>query len=123
MDPADICLKGLRSYIRDKIEGLNFLSVAQVQVRDLIVENLMNKEKDSFKSCHSNVHLIDYDFDSSSDSDKEVYAAEFPLKKILILDYHISRLIKVGKKKLNILLMFLSVIVSLMNCLNHETLN
>jgi hypothetical protein len=123
MDPADICLKGLRSYIRDKLEGLNFLLVAQVQVRDLIVENLMNKEKYSFKSCRSNVHLIDYDSDSSSDSDKEVYATEFPLKKILILDYHISRLIKVGKKKLNILLMFLSVIVSLMNCLNHETLN
>jgi hypothetical protein len=37
----------------------------------------MNKEKDNFKSRRSNVHIIDYDSDSSNDSDKEVYAAEF----------------------------------------------
>jgi hypothetical protein len=73
----DICLKGLRSSIRDKIEGSNFLSVAQVQVKALVVENRMNKETDNFKSRRSNVHIIDYDSDSSNDSDKEVYAAEF----------------------------------------------
>jgi hypothetical protein len=75
MDLADICLKGLRSSVRDKIEGFDFLSVSQVQLSALVVENRMNKEK--FKSRHSNVHIIDYDFDSSNDSDKEVYAAEF----------------------------------------------
>jgi hypothetical protein len=42
-DLADIFLKGLRSSIRDKIEGTDFLSVAQVQVRALVVENQMNK--------------------------------------------------------------------------------
>jgi hypothetical protein len=77
MDLADICLKGLSSSIRDKIEGSDFLSVAQVQVRALVVENQMNKEKDNFKSRRSNVHIIDYDSDSSNDNDKEVYAAEF----------------------------------------------
>jgi hypothetical protein len=77
MDLADICLKGLRSSIRDKIEGTDFLSVAQVQVRALLVENRMNKEKDNFKSRHSNIHIIDYNFDSSNDSDKEIYVAEF----------------------------------------------
>jgi hypothetical protein len=74
---ADICLKGLKSSIRDKIEGIDFLSVAQARVRALVVENRMNKEKDNFKSRRSNVHIIDYDSDSLSDSDKEVYAAEF----------------------------------------------
>jgi hypothetical protein len=77
MDLADICLKALRSTIRDKIEGSDFLSVAQVQVRALVVENRMNKEKDNFKLCRSNVHIIDYDSDSSNDSDKEVYVAHF----------------------------------------------
>jgi hypothetical protein len=77
MDLADICLKGLRSSIRDKIESSDFLSVAQVQVRALVVEDRMNKEKDNFKSRRSNVHIIDYDSDSSNDSDKEVYATEF----------------------------------------------
>jgi hypothetical protein len=44
----------------------------------------LNKEKDSFMSHHSNVHSIHYDSDSSNDSDKEVYAAEFiwPSKEI-----------------------------------------
>jgi hypothetical protein len=36
----------------------------------------MNKEKDNFKSRRSNVHIIDYDSDSSNNSE-EVYAAEF----------------------------------------------
>jgi hypothetical protein len=39
MGLADICLKGLRSSIRDKIEGSNFLLITQVQVRALVVEN------------------------------------------------------------------------------------
>ena len=43
----------------------------------MIVENRLNKEKDNFKSRRSNVHYIDYDSDSSSDSDKDVYTAEF----------------------------------------------
>jgi hypothetical protein len=83
MDLPDICLKCLRSSIRDKIEGFDFLSVAQVQVRALVVENRMNKDKDNFKSHRSNVHIIDYDSDSSNDSDNEVYATEFvwPSKK------------------------------------------
>jgi hypothetical protein len=46
-----------------------------------------------------------------------------PLKKNLILVHPLSRLVKVGKKKLNLLLMFPSVIVYLMNCLNLEISN
>jgi hypothetical protein len=37
----------------------------------------MNKENDNFKSRRSNVHINDYDSDSSNNSDKEVYAAKF----------------------------------------------
>jgi hypothetical protein len=59
------------------MEGSIFLSAAQVKLAALVVENQMNKEKDTFKSHSSNVHLIDYDSDSLSNSDKEVYAAEF----------------------------------------------
>jgi hypothetical protein len=77
IDLADICLKGLRSSIRDKIEGSDFLSFAHVHVRALVVENRMNEEKDNFKSRRSNVHIINYDSDGSNDSDKEVYDAEF----------------------------------------------
>ena len=45
MDLPDICLKGLRSSIRDRIDGSDFLLIAQVQVRALIVELRMTKEK------------------------------------------------------------------------------
>jgi hypothetical protein len=125
MDLADICLKGLRSSIRDEIEGSDFLLVAQVQVRALVIENRINKEKDNFKSRRSNVHIIDYDSDSSNDSDKEVYAAKFvwPSTKKSYSCSSLSRLVKVGKKKLNLLLMFPSLIIYLMNCLNLEISN
>lgn len=39
MDFVDLCFKGLRSSIRDMTEGYDFISVALVQVRALIVEN------------------------------------------------------------------------------------
>jgi hypothetical protein len=46
-----------------------------------------------------------------------------PLKKNHILVHLLSRLVKVGKKKLNLILMFPNVIVYLMNCLNLEISN
>jgi hypothetical protein len=46
-----------------------------------------------------------------------------PLKKNLILVHLLSRLEKVGKKKINLLLMFPSVIEYLMNCLDLEISN
>jgi hypothetical protein len=46
-----------------------------------------------------------------------------PLRKNLILVHRLSRPVNVGMKKLNLLLMFPNVIVSLMNCLKPETLN
>jgi hypothetical protein len=84
----------------------------------------MNKKKDNFKSRHSNVHIIDYDSDSSNYSYKFMLLNLFgPLKKNLILVHLLSRLVKVGKKKLNLLLTFPSVIVYLMNCLNLKISN
>jgi hypothetical protein len=46
-----------------------------------------------------------------------------PLNKNLILVHLLSRLVKVDKKKLNLLVMFPNVIVYLMNCLNMEISN
>jgi hypothetical protein len=43
MDLGDICLMCFRSSIGDKIEGSGFLSVTQVQVKALVVENRLNK--------------------------------------------------------------------------------
>jgi hypothetical protein len=125
MDLADICLKDLRSSIRDKIEGFDFLSVAQVQVRALIVENQMNKEKDNFKSRVLMFILLIMILIVRTIVIKKFMLLNLfgPLKKNLILVHLLSRLVKVGKKKLNLLLMFPNVIVYLMNCLNPKISN
>jgi hypothetical protein len=46
-----------------------------------------------------------------------------PLRKNLTLVHLLIRLVTVGKKKLNLLLMFLNVTVYLMSCLNLEISN
>jgi hypothetical protein len=60
----------------------------------------MNKEKDNYKSCRSNVHIIDYDSDSSNDNDKKFMLLNLfgPLKKKLILVHLLSRLIKAARR-------------------------
>ena len=52
-------------------------SINQFQAKALSQETKFRKEKDTYKSHRSNTHIVEYDFDSSDDEDKEVYAAEF----------------------------------------------
>ena len=60
-DLADLALAGLRSNYREKLDGSDHFK----------------KEKDTYKSHHSDMHIVEYDSDSSDDEDKEVYATEF----------------------------------------------
>jgi hypothetical protein len=85
-------------------------------VRALVAENRMYKEKDSFKSHHSNMHLIDYDLIIRAIVIKKFMLLNLfgPPRKNLILAHHLSRLVKVRKKKLNLLLMFPSAIIFLL---------
>jgi hypothetical protein len=124
-DPVDICLKGLRSSIRDKIEGSDFLSVAQVQVRALVVENRMNKVKDNLNDIILMFMLLIMILIVQTIVIKKFMLLNLfgPLKKNIILVHLLSWLVKVGKKKLNLLLMFPNVIVYLMSCLNLEISN
>lgn len=45
VDLADLCFRGLRSSIREKIEGYEYFSVSQVLLGALVVEIQINKEK------------------------------------------------------------------------------
>ena len=76
-DLVDLALAGLRSSYREKLDGLSFYSINQLQAKALSQETRFQKEKDTYKSHHSNTHVVEYDSDSSDDEDKEVYAAEF----------------------------------------------
>ena len=75
-DLADLAAKGLKSTIRERLEGIEFHSLANVLVRGMAQELKLNKEKENYKPRRSNVYMVDYDSDSSND-DGEVYVTEF----------------------------------------------
>jgi hypothetical protein len=75
-DLADLVVRGLRPAIRDRLEGVEFHALSNVLVRGMAQELKLNKEKEHFKPHWSNVHMIEYDIDSSND-ENEVYVAEF----------------------------------------------
>jgi hypothetical protein len=58
------------------IEGLEFHTLANVLVRCMAQELKLNKEKEHSKPRRSNVHVVEYDSDSS-DNENEVYVVEF----------------------------------------------
>ena len=76
-DLANLALTGLHSNYREKLDGLDHYSINQLQVRALGHEARFRKEKDTYKSHHSNTHIVEYDSNPSDDEDKEVYATEF----------------------------------------------
>jgi hypothetical protein len=72
-DLAELAFNGLRSHIKEKLEGHEFIDVAQVLVRALAHESRSKYTR--LKSDRPNMHMLDYE--SSDDESKEVYAAEF----------------------------------------------
>jgi hypothetical protein len=75
-DLADLAARGLKPAIRDRLEGVEFHTLANVLVRYMTQELKLNKEKEHSKPRRSTVHMIKYDSDSSDD-ENEVYVAEF----------------------------------------------
>ena len=74
---ADLCFRGLRSHIREKIEGHEYFTIPQVLIRVVTAEKRLIKEKESSRPHRSNMHFIEYDSDSSTDDGIDVYGAEF----------------------------------------------
>jgi hypothetical protein len=72
-DLADLAARGLRPAIRDRL-GVEFRMLANVLVRGMAQELKLNKEKEHSKLRRSNVHVVEYDSDSS-DEENEVYVA------------------------------------------------
>jgi hypothetical protein len=79
---ADLVFNGLRSYVKEKLEGHLFTSVNQVLDRALAQEN-RSKELAKSKSDRPNMHFISNNVDTSDDESGDVYAAKFawPSKK------------------------------------------
>jgi len=76
-DLADLAYNGLRSYLKEKLEGFDFVIVNHLQIGAMGFEFMYKNAKDSFKPHRSNMHIVEQDSDCSDDEEKEIYAAEF----------------------------------------------
>jgi hypothetical protein len=74
---ADLDFNGLRSYLRQKLDGHNFITLSQLQQKASTQESRSKENKDNFKRTRHNVNYVDCDSDSSSDESNDVYATEF----------------------------------------------
>jgi hypothetical protein len=63
-DLADLAARGLRPANRDRLEGVEFHTLANVLVRGMAQGLKLNKEKEHSKPRQSNIHVVEYDSDS-----------------------------------------------------------
>jgi len=74
---AYLAYNGLRSYLKEKLEGFDFLTVNHSQMCAIGVEFKYKNSKDSFKPHRSNTQVVENDSDCSNDEEKGVYATKF----------------------------------------------
>ena len=74
---ADLGFNGLRSHIKEKLEGNDFFAVNQVHQKALAAESRSKELQESHRHHHPNTRALEYHSDSSDDGSKKIYAAEF----------------------------------------------
>jgi hypothetical protein len=122
-DLADLAFGGLRLHYKEKLEGFDFLSINQVQVRALSLEYKFKNSKDTYKTHRSKTHVIDCESDTLDDEEKEFTLPILfgHLRPNHIHAHQLSRLKIIGKRKCDLPLMFLYAIVYFMSCIEAET--
>jgi hypothetical protein len=70
---AGLAFNGLRYYLKERLEGIQFFTLAQLHQRALACES---QSKETAKTIRHNVHIVECDQSSSDDESTEVYAAE-----------------------------------------------
>jgi uncharacterized protein YegL len=76
-DMADLTFNGLRSSLREKLDGHTFITLSKLQQKASAQESQSKQNKDNFKHTHRNVNYVDCDSDCSSDESNDAYTAEF----------------------------------------------
>ena len=74
-DLADLVLSGLKTYIREKLEGHEFLTINQFLQKALAQER-RGKEVHRSPTDHPRMHMVEYN-DDNSDDEVDVYTTEF----------------------------------------------
>jgi hypothetical protein len=70
---AGLAFNGLRYYLKEKLEGIQFFTLAQLHQRALSCES---RSKETAKAIRHNVHVVECDQSSSDDESTKVYTAE-----------------------------------------------
>ena len=68
---------GLRTYLKEKLEGFDFITINHFHMRAIGLEFKFKNSKDSFKPHRSNTHVVENDSNCSDNEEKGVYAAKF----------------------------------------------
>jgi hypothetical protein len=68
-----LAFNGLRYYLKERLEGIQFFMLAQLHQRALACES---RSKETAKTIRHNVHIVECDQSSSDDESTEIYAAE-----------------------------------------------
>jgi hypothetical protein len=118
---AGLAFNGLRYYLKQKLEDIQFFTLAQLHQRALACES---RSKETTKAIRHNVHIVECDQSSSDDESTEVYAAEMVCQNRpnlrLVPPY--NRFRRNNKSKLNLHLMWSSVTRYSMNYSKMVTL-
>ena len=72
-----MALSGLHSHFKENLDGYDYFSLNQLEIKALNLEYEFKNVKDTYKTHHSNTQIVEFDSDTSDDVEKEVYAAEF----------------------------------------------
>jgi hypothetical protein len=70
---AGITFDGLRYYLKEKLEGIQFFTLAQLHQRASACES---RSKELVKTVHHNVHIVEHSQSSSDSEPKEIYTTE-----------------------------------------------
>jgi hypothetical protein len=70
---AGLAFNGLRYYLKERLEGIQFFTLAQLHQRALSCES---RSKETAKTIRHNVHIVECDKSSSNDESTEIYGAE-----------------------------------------------
>jgi hypothetical protein len=70
---AGIAFDGLRYYLKEKLEGIQFFTLAQLHQRASACES---RSKELVKTVHHNVHIVEHSQSSSDGEPKEIHTAE-----------------------------------------------
>ena len=71
-DLVDLSFAGLWSYLKEKLEGFDFLLINHLQMKAVGLEIKHKNAKDAYKTHRSNTRVVDHDSNSLDGEEKEV---------------------------------------------------